>query len=162
MLVARIIVIAIYALVFCAVLFLLNRLSKKYTWKKEKVGDFFFFFAFATAVLQKDAPYFSFDTLEIVFAIAGTAAYLLGTLGIVKLELNKTILIILSLGLFGLSLFYGTEIFLAMVLIAAIIGALLSQGLKFAQFIGVGASLLLAFILIFIALNLVKTVLELS
>jgi hypothetical protein len=76
--------------------------------------------------------------------------------------MNKTVLIILSLSLFGLSLFYGTEIFLAMVLIAAIIGALLSQGLKFAQFIGVGASLLLAFILIFIALNLVKTVLELS
>jgi hypothetical protein len=37
MLVARIIVIAIYALVFCAVLFLLNRLSNKYTWKKEGV-----------------------------------------------------------------------------------------------------------------------------
>jgi hypothetical protein len=162
MLVARIIVIAIYALVFWAVLFLLNKLAKKYTWKKEKTGDFFVFFAFATAVLQKDAPYFSFDTLEIIFGIVGTIAYLLGTLGIIKLNLNKAILIIVSICLFVMSLFYGTEIFLAMVFLAAICAMLLSHGRNYAQLIGDGASLLFSFILIFIALNLVKSVLELT
>jgi len=162
MLLSRIILIAIYALVFYAVLFLLNRLAKKYTWKKEKVGDFFFFFAFANAVLQKDAPYFSFDTYEIVFALAGTAAYLMGTRAIVRLKINKTFLTILSLCLLGSSFLYGTEIFLAMVIIAALAGLLLSQGLKYAQLIGYGASLLLSFILVFMAFNLVKSVLELS
>jgi hypothetical protein len=161
MLVGRIILISIYALVFYAVLFLLKRLSKKYSWKIDKVGDFFFFFAFATAVLQKDAPYFSFDTMEIVFAVAGTTAYLLGTLGVVKLKVNKSVLLVLSIILFALSIFYGSEIFLAMVLLAASVALIISQGLKFSQLIGTGATLLLSFILTFIGFDLVKSVWEL-
>lgn len=79
MIASRIILIAIYALVFYVIALGLKRLARKFDWKEETFASTYFFIAFATAVLQKDAPYFSFNNAEILFGIGGVVAFLLGT-----------------------------------------------------------------------------------
>lgn len=75
----RIILIAIYALVFYGIAFGLKWLARKFDWKEETFVGTYFFLAFATAVLQKDAPYFSFNNAEILFGLGGVVAFSLGT-----------------------------------------------------------------------------------
>lgn len=79
MIISRIILIAIYALVFYGIAFSLKWLARKFDWKEETFVSTYFFLAFAAAVLQKDAPYFSFNNAEILFGIGGAAAFALGT-----------------------------------------------------------------------------------
>ena len=75
----RIILIAIYALVFYGIAFGLKRLAQKFEWKEETFVGTYFFLVFATAVLQKDAPYFSFNNAELLFGLGGVVAFSLGT-----------------------------------------------------------------------------------
>ncbi|MFM1998445.1 MAG: hypothetical protein RL204_392 [Bacteroidota bacterium] len=195
----RIILIAIYALVFYGIAFALNRLARKLNWKEETFVSIYFFLAFATAVLQKDAPYFSFNNAEILFGLGGVVAFSLGTFlsekaqkssGFVlkliladmaclsftnfqisspfiwafvispifmflldsKLASRYTLGSTLILALF--SVFIGTEIFLGIVFLAAILAFLIYHRRN-------SSSLLLVYVQVFLLLNLLKSVLEL-
>jgi hypothetical protein len=195
----RIILIAIYALVFYGIAFGLKWLARKFDWKEETFVGTYFFLAFATAVLQKDAPYFSFNNAEILFGIGGAVAFSLGTFlsekaqkssgFILKLILADIVCLsftnfqistpfiwafvvspififlldskfaskfalwsTLILALF--SVFIGTEIFLGIVFLAAILAFLIYYKRN-------SSSLLLVYVQVFLLLNLLKSVLEL-
>jgi hypothetical protein len=199
MLIGKIILVAIYALVFYALLFALRKLSKKYNWHAPIVDASFFFFAFATAVLQKDAPYFSFTNAEILFGIGGVVAFSLGTFlsekaikssgFVLKLiladfaclsfsnfqisspfywtfvvapifmflldsKLASKFTLISTFVLALASFFMGPEIFLGIVLLAAILAFLISNKRN-------TSNLLLVYVQVFLLLNVVKSVLEL-
>lgn len=77
---ARFIIVAIYAIVFFAVFFLLEKIARKQNWNIARLENFFFLFAFSCAVIQKDAPYFSFTNAEILFGFSGVLAFLIGFL----------------------------------------------------------------------------------
>lgn len=186
-------------MVFYGIAFGSKWLARKFNWKEETFVGSYFFLAFATAVLQKDAPYFSFNNAEVLFGIGGAVAFSLGTFLSDKAQKSSGFILKLILAdmaclsftnfqistpfiwafvispifmflldskfaskfalwstliLALFSVFIGTEIFLGIVFLAAIMAFLIYHKRN-------ASSLLLVYVQVFLLLNVLKSVLEL-